>query len=567
MNQTPNWIHRLYLHFYRYKTVLFIIAFMLSLAVIFYGSFYPGEETLMSYVSYLSFLGTITLENPGYHFWITLSVSVALTIFLPLLAIYLGVNILPFSERDGKEYLFSTSKSMTKFLLENSFLVIILMILVSIPSYLLATIFLIINESLETISNITIGFGLNLAMSLIVLFLTAFGSSLTFSKNGGYKLGGGYFVFSFLIDQTRQIEELKLLRDLSIYSQAEASSHSFLGTWNVEFLLLTLILVTILLILTILVLRSKDILEGGPQTKKKEKAIKSSKFLDKLSFIRKPLDVMISKMGWKFPAFRDQLHSSAGVFTIFFFFIAFISAYIVLVFFQGGEAGAPVVLANLDQPMINAGMFNYRYDPTMDALAYFIAIEVLGFGWMSFGPFLLYAVYDLSTRDYRNNYSESTWILPKTGASIIFGRTLAGIFYIILLFGGSLLAILATELILGVYTDLGQTLLGFLAATWAYCVIFVFFVALTFFLHQKRALKTITLGFFFAILIIILGFMGNIEPIIYLSPFGYFDHLGVFLGKITFIDFLPAALIGTALILFLYSYTLKKGISRQDFLA
>jgi len=331
--------------------------------------------------------------------------------------------------------------------------------------------------------------------------------------------------------------------------------------------LLALILIVISLILTAIVLRSKDILEGGPQTKKKEKLIKSSKISDRLAIIRKPLDKLISKMGWRFPAFRDQLHSSAGIFTIFFFFIAFISAYIVLVFYQGGETGAPAVLANLDQPMINAAMFNYRYDPTMDALAYFIAIEVLGFGWMSFGPFLLYAVYDLSTRDYRNNYSESTWILPKTGANIIFGRTLAGIFYIILLFCGSLLAILATELILGVYTDLEYILLGFLAATWAYSVIFMFFVALTFLLHQRRALKTITLGFFFAILIIILGFMGNIEPVIFLSPFGYFDLLGVFLGKITFIDFLPAALIGTALIFVLYVYTLKKGIAKQDFLA
>ena len=567
MNHTPNWIHRFYLHFYRYKTVLLIITFMITLAVIFYGFSYPGEDTLMSYVSYLSFLGTINLENPGYHFWILLSVSVALTIFLPLSAIYLGVNILPFSERDGKEYLFSTSKSTTKFLLENSFLAIILMILISIPSYLLTTIFLFINGTLETLSNITIGFGLNLAMSLVVLFLTAFGSSLTFSKSGGYKLGGGYFVFSFLIDQTRQINELAFLRDFSIYSQAEATTHSFLGTWNEEFLFLALILIVILLVLTAVVLRSKDILEGGHQTKKKERVIKSSKISDKLAFVRAPLDILIAKMGWRFPAFRDQLHSSAGIFTIFFFFIAFITAYIILTFYQGGETGAPAVLANLDQPMINAAMFNYRYDATVNALAYFIAIEVLGFGWMSFGPFLLYAVYDLSTRDYRNNYSESTWILPKTGANIIFGRTLAGVLYIILLFGGSLLTILATELILGVYTDLVQTLLGFLAATWAYIVIFIFFVALTFLLHQRRAFKTITLGFFFAILILISGFLANIEPLIYLSPFGYFNFLGIFLGKTTFIDFLPAALVGTTLVLVLYIYTLKKRVIRQDFLA
>ena len=568
MKQTPNWIRRFYLHLYRYKTVLAIITFMLTVGIVFYGSMYPGEEGLESYVTYLSFLGSINLENPGYHYWITLAVNMALTIFFPLLAIFLGVNILPFGEKEGKEYLFSTSKSSIKFLLENSILVFILMILVSIPSYIITTIYLLVNESLETLTNITIGFGLNLAMALVLLFLTAFGSSLTFSKSGGYKLGGGYFVFSFLIDQTRSIKELALVRDLSIYSQAEATVHSFLGIWNQDFLLLSLIMIILLLSATAITLRRKDILEGGHQTKRKLETLKPSKTVsDKLAFVKKPVDSLISKMGWKFPAFRDQLHSNAGIFTIFFVFIAMISMYIVLLFFQGGDAGISTVLANLDQPMINAAMFNYRYDPTIDGLSYFIALEVLGFGWMSFGPFLLYAVYDLSTRDYRYDYSESTWILPKTGAKIIFGRTLAGIVYIVLLYAGSLGAILATELILGVHTDLEQTLFGFLAAAWAYCIILVFFIALTFLFHQRRALKTITFGFFFSLLILIMGFMGNFEPIIFLSPFGYFDIIGVFLGKITFVEFLPTALIGTVLTILLFTYTLKIRVPRQDFLS
>ncbi len=570
MSVTPvNWIRRFYFHLYRYRTFLIIIVSFLTIGVAVNGSMYPGEENLETYVSYLSVLGTLTLDNPGYHFWLLLMVNMSLTIFLPILAVFLGTNILPFKEKEGKEYLFSTPKSTVKFYFENSILASFLLILGILPAYIIAIIHAYLNQTLESVRNLTIGFVLALILAGFILFLTAFGSSLNFSKAAGIKIGGGYFIFSFLIDQTRAIPEFDILRQISLYSQAEITVHSFLGTWNEQFIAITLVLIFFLIFLTVFILDRKDFLEGGIYTftEVKEKEQISTSTRDRILVVKKPLDALISRLGWKNPAFRDQLHSNSGLFVIFLVFIMTISSYMVLIYVQSGETGIASVLASLDQPMINSAMFNYRYDPSMNNLAYLITIEVLAFGWMSFGPFLLYLVYDISTRDYKNGYSETTWILPQTAEKIYFTRTLSGLFYIILLFLGSLASILGAEVFFGVYTDIEPTILGYVAATWAYCIIFIFFVSLTLVFHQKNALMTITISFFIAIMILLIGFTLNFQSLIYLSPFGYFDFIGVFLGQITFFDFLPPALIGSVICLVLFWFTLKKRITKQDFIA
>jgi len=560
-------IHRFYLHFLRYKTIFWITTFFISIVITIFGLFSPSDEVLAEYLTFMAFLGSYEVENPGYSFWILFMDGLLLGAYLQVIGIFIGAYVLP-REKEGKDHLFSTPKSITKYFIENSLLLILLLGVICLPSYIITVILLIINNSIDTISSVTIIFVLAIVLALFTGTLTAFGTTITFSRSSGYLLGGFYFVFSIFIDLTRDIEGLKELRHFSLFSMAELTQNSLDKTWNEDFILLALVLCLILVLLSIIVLLRKDYLEGGYKMSSLELSQdtvnKRRKFLQKLLLIRKPVDKLLEKLGWRFAIFRDQLHASVTYFTIILLFITVISAYIIVIY-GSAEEEMSTMLAGFSMPLLDAIMYNHKFDPSLNVLNYFIAYELLAFGWILFGIFLLIAINDVCFRDKKNGYSEITWVTPKSGAQIITGRTLAAIVSYIIIFFASFIAITVMEIVFGYTDNIADIAITFFAATWAYCILLVFFLSLTLFVPYKHAQKILLFGYLASILTLVLGFMSDTSVLQFLSPFGYFDTPGLLLGDINFDDLLPSALTFSIIAILFFIITIKYRVPAKDY--
>jgi len=259
-------IQRFYLHSYRHRTVVGLAIFLYVLLITGIAMFYPGENALVEFIQLMKFLGDFPTDNPGFSLWLIFFCGFSLSLYLPVAGIFLGSNLLPINEKDGKEILFTTPKSLLSSFLENSLIVIILIGLISLPSYIVSLALLYINNAWDAAQNITICFSLAILLVIAITFITAFGCSINFSKNTGYALGGLYIVFSIIIDlSANQISELDSLRQLSLFSQAKVVNNSIMGTWNEEFILLVIGLVLILILVSIILFYRKNFLESGVQ--------------------------------------------------------------------------------------------------------------------------------------------------------------------------------------------------------------------------------------------------------------------------------------------------------------
>ncbi len=558
---------RFYLHFLRYRTPFLISMMFITTVTFVFAVVYPGEEPMSQFVSYLAFLATIEVENPGFYFWLIFVNSLMLTIYPALISIFLGVNLLPFSEKDGKELLVTAAKSTFRFYLENVFLFVILMSVILLPGYLLAVGMLYINDAMASLTNLTIGYVLGIAFSTVCGLLAGLGSSLKYSKTYGYALGGGYIVISFLIDLGKNIEGFDVLKNLSLHNHARIVENSFLGTWNTDFMLLSVVLVIVIMIVTLITLYSKDFLEGGVRASK-EISEDDPKVggASKLSFLKKPLDMLFARVGWKYAAFRDQLHAQVGLVTFFTIFGAFIPFYAITMFLQGGEEQTLELLEGFQFPIFDAAMYNHTFASAESLFSYFLAYELFAFAWMIFGPFILLGVYNMLKRDKKGGYAEVTWTLARSSPRIMFERTVAAVFSLLLIFAVSMITTTSMSAAIGADLNLLDAVLGFIALTWAYCVLLLVILSLVLLFPHRHALKVLATSYFLFVILLIAGFLGDSQFLIYLSPLGYFDSVGVFMGQIDFFtDFLPTALIGTGIALLMYIYIIKRRLIRQDY--
>ncbi len=562
-------VKRFYLHSFRHRTVVGLAIFLYVALIFAMSMFYPGEEALIEFIQLMSFLGDFPTENPGFSLWLIFFCGFGLSLYLPIVGIFLGSNLLPINEKDGKEILFSTPKSLTKSFLENSFVNIVLIGLIALPSYLVSLGFLYINNAWDAVPNITICFALALLLVTAIVFLTAFGCTINFSKNTGYAIGGLYIVFSIIVDlTTNQIEELGFLRQLSLFSQAEVVNNSLLGTWNEGFILTILILVVFLIVLSIILLYRKDFLEKGVQQQtiaEESEEIDQKKLSGVLSRIRAPVDKLLGRIGWRFPAVRDQLHSSANVFTIFLGFMVFYSLYVMSMY---QEEEIAELLRSFNMPFMQALLFGNSLMDLPINLETYLAFEIFSFAWMVLAPFILIVIYDIIMRDHKKNYAEITWTFPKTGSKIFLERTIAALLYFIIVVFISMVTLFFMQGVRGIFSDLTLTLASYVVFIWGYCVIFVFFLSLTLLVPFKHTLKTLVIGYVFFVLVIFIAFLpgSDFTWLRFLSPFGYFDFISLILDQRTFTEILPEALIGTILTLVFYFIVLRKRIPAKDHL-
>jgi hypothetical protein len=560
---------RFYLHSYRHRTVVGLAIFIYLFLIIGIAMFYPGEEALTEFIQLMAFLGDFPTDNPGFSLWLIFFCGFSLSLYGPIVGVFLGSNLLPINERDGKEILFSTSKSLTKNFLENSLISILLIIVIAIPNYFTAIVLLGINDALDAVPNLTICFILVILLITAITFLTTLGCAINFSKNTGYAVGGLYIVFSIIVDLTaRQMEELDFLLDFSLFSQAEVVNNSLSASWNEEFILLVTVLVGILIVGSIVLFYRKDFLEKGIQQQTIVEEVEESEQKSKssrLSFIRSPIDKLLGRLGWRYPIVRDQLHSNALIFVIFLIFMIFYGFYVITMYVEE-EAGA--LLQSFNMPFIEALLSGNNLADLPANIETFLAFELYSFAWMVIAPFFLVLIYDILMRDYKKRTAEITWVFPKTGVRIFLGRTIAALIYFIIVCIAQISTVFIMESLLGRISDFMLTITSYLVFIWGYCVIFVFFLALALLVPSKHALKTLMFGYVFFVLVIFIAFLpgSDLSWMRFFTPFGYFDSISIMLDTRSFIEILPEAIIGTLLILVFYVVVLKKRIPAMDYL-
>lgn len=561
-------VKRFYLHSYRHRTIVGLVTFLFVFLITAIAMFYPGDEAIIEFIQLMQFLGDFPTDNPGFSLWIIFFCGFSMSLYLPVAGIFLGSNLLPINERDGKEIFFTTPKSLTKSFLENSFVVLLMIALICVPTYLVSVGLLFLNDASDAVLNLTITFILVFVLVTAITFLTAFGCSINFSKTTGYALGGLYLVFSILVDLTaNQVEDLDFLRNLSLFSQAKVVQSSLEATWNVDFILLGIGLIVISIVASILLLYRKDFLEKGVQrqTLVEEEPEKQEKLSSRMSYIRAPVDKLLGRLGWKYPSIRDQFHSSAVLFLIFLSFMIFYSLY-VMGMYQEGEITE--LLRNFNMPFMQALLFGNSLTDIPITLETYLAFEIFSFAWMVIAPFFLIIIYDILMRDYKKKYAEITWTFPKTGSQIFFRRTIAALIYFIIVALANMVTLFLMQAVRGIFSDFTLTLASYLVFIWGYCVIFVFFLSLTLLVPSKHALKTLMIGYVFFILLIFIAFLpgSDFSWVRFLTPFGYFDFINIILDKRTLIDVLPEAMVGTLLTLVFYVIVLKKRIPTKDYL-
>ncbi|MFX1507434.1 MAG: hypothetical protein ACFFDC_15230, partial [Promethearchaeota archaeon] len=99
---------------------------------------------------------------------------------------------------------------------------------------------------------------------------------------------------------------------------------------------------------------------------------------------------------------------------------------------------------------------------------------------------------------------------------------------------------------------------------WGYCVFFIAFLSLGLLVPYKHTQKMLLLGFTISILLLLAGFIAENFLLLALTPFSYFDYMGIFLGEKVLIDVLPSALVCTVIVILIYIVVLKKVVSTRD---
>ncbi|MHA2103552.1 MAG: hypothetical protein ACW981_08980, partial [Candidatus Hodarchaeales archaeon] len=107
--------------------------------------------------------------------WLLIMLNIFMFI-IPVSGIFLGVRILPFNEKDGKELIFSTKKSPLSYFIENFVIVMVLIPLIILPMYLIGFGFLL--STIEYVDSLAIAMFLPAFFVMVVAMVTALGASI-----------------------------------------------------------------------------------------------------------------------------------------------------------------------------------------------------------------------------------------------------------------------------------------------------------------------------------------------------------------------------------------------------
>ncbi|MFX1284780.1 MAG: hypothetical protein ACFFB5_14060 [Promethearchaeota archaeon] len=577
-------VRRFWLDLKRYRTVALLAAMVLVLIVAVIGIIYPGPDffgTFFEIPVVQALIGSIPdVDNPGLLFWFLLLFSIFANIIYPVMGIFLGTRILPWDERDGKELIFSTEKSPFRYFLENLSLIIVLVPLIVLPAYLVGVGSLLSGGG--GVSSFTIAFILPLFFTFVVIMVTSLGCAISLSTRTGYAFGGIFFIVSFTLDLLHQeIDDMLKdfnfkLEDINLMTQISAIKHALDRTWNEEFILRCLLLVILLIVLTIFFLYRVDHIKtrsAYQEMVEGENNLGIRKIIAKFSFVRKfvrtPIESILSRTGWNYPAFRDQLQSSAGLFLIYLVVTSMLLAIVVIVY--PGDAAMAVILSDLDilfeSPIIAAFLFGHSLTPTLEG---FLLYKIMVFHWIYYGPFLFIMTHAIIMRDRNAGYDEITWSMPRTRTWIILERTIAALVYLWIIMLANFVILYVSQILLGTYTDvvitdLGATALTFIFLGIGYSLFLVLFVALASIPRPKYLLVALLSVFLIAVFIPMIWILNqDLSWLLYLTPFYYFDVAGIFLQDISFEKVIPKLIVFGAVVIAFFIAVTKKWIPTRD---
>jgi ABC-2 type transport system permease protein len=518
----------------------------LALIIAAFGLIYPGPEFFGAFFEIpvvQALFGSIPdVDNPGLLFWFLLLFSLFANIIYPVIGIFFGARILPWGDRDGKELIFSTEKSPLRYFLENLLLVIVLIPLVMLPAYLVGI--GLLSSGGGGVSSFTIAFILPLFFAFVVTMVTSLGCAISSSTRTGYALGGLFFIVSFTLDLLQQ--EIDFVKDINLMTQISAIEHALNRTWNEEFILRCLFLVVLLVVLTIFFLYRIDHIKtrsAYQETVEEENDHGIRKIIAKFSFIRKfvrtPVESILSRTGWSYPAFRDQLQSSAGLFLIYLVVTSMLLALVVVAY--PGDASMEELFGGFDilfeSPIIAAFLFGHKLTPTLEG---FLLYKIMAFHWIYYGPYLFIMTYSIILRDRNAGYDEITWSMPFTRTRVIMERTFASLVYLWMIIVTNFVVLYAGEIFLGTYadivmTDFGATSLTFIFLGIGYSIFLVLFVGLASIPRPKYIWVILLSVFLLAVFIPLINILNqDLSWLLYLTPFYYFDVAGIFLKDILF---------------------------------
>ena len=533
-------LKRFYLHSIRYRLEFFLSLIILSAMVIMFQGIYPGEEGLRTYIDVLDVLiGTINLQNPSYLLWILLGSALFIQYYMPLFAISFGAKILPFKERDGKELLLTQKKAIYSYYVENVVLVIGLLFLLILPSYLIILYDLSRNNALDSLPNVNTLFILAISIAVFFALLTGLGGILFFSRSFAYAIGGLYFVFSLIIGIITNSADIGSFADLSIIYRVNIIKNSLGNTLPIDVVAEILLICTIFIFVSLFALSRKNFIQRQSNIISLKNAENNRSNVAKklLRYFYSPVNNVLGNI--KQPILRDQMNVLSWIFSLSVIAITFVFAYLFVIY--PGDKEVAIIMTGFHSPIITGPMFNHSIVPSIDG---FLAMEIFAFTWLYYGPILLIATNSIALRDFTNTYSEITFSLPKTENTVYIWRTLGAIIYFLVLIVINLVGLIIVELIFNYSTRIEKIITVFLVIAIGYILFLVFFVTLVLLVPYKWGQRSLIVSFFYSIAMIIFAFAVNgLENLRFLSPFGYFDFVGIFYFNTPLNEIVPPILL------------------------
>ncbi len=584
-------IQRNWLNLKRHRLTIYVSIPIFTFMMALIGSIYSKSlvDIFFQVPVFQAIINNKNIPNSGMLIWFLIFTSIFIMIF-PAVGIFLGVRMLPFNERDGKELIFSTKISIFKYFFENFILAMILVPLTASPIFIVSVLYLGITT--DTVVSMAIAVILPISFVMVVAMVSVFGASIKNSTRIGYTFGSIFYIVCFVLDlltseisssrfQFRFLNQyytisVSFLNNFSPLYQMGIIENASQRTWNVSYLLACLIVVITIFILTLVFLYRTDYIEsrGGSISQITTKNENKRKLVSKFSFIRTPIESVLSKVGWKYPAFRDQLQSSAGFFILYTIVTTLLVMVVVIAY--PGNTNMKEILPSLNQsvlsnPIFAGFMFGHVVNVTNGAnLEGFLLFKLLTFHWMYYGPFLFIGTYYVVMRDKNDKYDEITWSLPQSRSSVLISRTGATILYFWITIFINWLGLWATIPILATYMtitppNVTATIITFIFLALGYSLFLILFIAIAVTVNSRYVIITLVGVFILAIFIPIVSYSTKTIWLDYLSPFKYFDVVGLLINQVNVVTTaIPTILIGGIIVLVIYIASIKVITPRKD---
>jgi ABC-type transport system involved in multi-copper enzyme maturation permease subunit len=213
-------------------------------------------------------------------------------------------------------------------------------------------------------------------------------------------------------------------------------------------------------------------------------------------------------------------------------------------------------------------MFGHNATATLEG---FLIFKLMTFHWIYYGPFIFIATYSIIMRDKSDGYDEITWSIPRKRSRIIIQRTIAMLIYLWIIIALNWIAFWIGELALSTFADVVapnfiSTIIAFTFLGLGYSLFLIVFITLALIPNPKYIIITLVGAFMIAIFLPVISFINqDFSWISYLSPFQYFDVIGLLLNDVKIVEeAIPTIVAGGVIAIILYLSSVMLLTPRKD---